>query len=1239
MSFQRKLNKLKRDPKAFFEDSFNKQYGRAHTIISLVREEKDGILNTIKKVAKDPTYFESNSPAIVKKATGIIGSKKQTSSKLFKDYFEELTFFSEQYNVNSIQLNNKKIWPYLRNNLWIHMNFVAIGKRNWKNVTAVHIYNSHRSQITKQYRAEAQDIYNAKEIEDIDFQADIVFMVNMNSAEQVELDSGIYHRVTDPFYEVAKEVTKTIKVEMIKSSTPSIEKSTRYIYPTKIVLPPIIERIGFSDNLEYDGRLFSLMQKFVPSLNKLTPATLKSIVDYDMHTKQYYREMFERINPKVIFLYAFHYNAPMIEAADELGILTVDIQHGLQVGWNPLYTNYDEMPPEGYPQIPDIFAVWGEKEYNNIKYSLPSDKHRPMYMGAPWLEKIKTFPVSLSDHLIDELQNEKYKLRVLLIMQNQTDIPELFKDIIAQTADDDILWIIRHHPKGERYVAKDFSSKNGNILVDDELDSVLFSELFKFSDVTVSEGSALAIEASYFGITNIVTSEMGLDNYNKEVADGIFYYLQDAQDFKPILHKIFENKGKVDTSHLFKTVDTRKFIEQLLVEADNKKQVLKAKKVVASTQVREQYKAVEAQIVEQLEQANELAENLELDDAIATFKALRALLVNLPEAKNEYYKEEMLWVKDARVFQRKVRNKFEIASGKEDVLLIGDSLAMPRPLETRNVHFGMSRSYPYMFNYNSYGLTLLPWSQRYLTTTKLLNNWESLSGDLNNKHLVIHLGINDSAERIFSEEQRTAMASLAPEIRAKVVEFGKNYRKEIIESQDNFSYVPFDQFEANVQQIVARALDGGVQSLTFIGIIPFPKSHEADSPGAIENCNKYNAVFVEASKRFDNVGYIDIVSVLNNVENNAGVLTDDVHLSIPGHRALASAIFSKISVNHSESRVQNVALIGVGNLGSRHLQGIAKSKNALNIECFEPSQANIKTALARFKEVIDNEKGIESNHLKLNFVDSIQSLSSNIDLAIVSTNSDIRANVVEELLTSKHVKNLILEKVLFQDVASYSKIENLIEDKEVKAWVNHPRRLFNIHAPFLADIRKSKKLSFQVSGVNWGLGSNGLHFLDLLAWLTNTEQQAIELEWNKIGRSVAQSKRPQFKEIYGTISGMINNNVSFSITSLPPTSNEAQMPTISIVSDFIKLFIDEYNGVVNYAFANDNWQWHTLEGDFPLLFQSQMTATVIDGIIENHECALPTYKTSMWLHVPFITTIKEGIEELEGEYLEICPIS
>ncbi len=234
---------------------------------------------------------------------------------------------------------------------------------------------------------------------------------------------------------------------------------------------------------------------------------------------------------------------------------------------------------------------------------------------------------------------------------------------------------------------------------------------------------------------------------------------------------------------------------------------------------------------------------------------------------------------------------------------------------------------------------------------------------------------------------------------------------------------------------------------------------------------------------------------------------------------------------------------------------------------------------------------------------------------------------------------LILEKVLFQDIASYSKIENLIEDKDVKAWVNHPRRLFNIHAPFLADIRKSKKLSFQVSGVNWGLGSNGLHFLDLLAWLTNTEQQAIELEWNKIGRSVAQSKRPQFKEIYGTISGMINNNVSFSITSLLPSSNEVQMPTISIVSDSIKLFIDEYNGVVNYAFANDNWQWHTLEGDFPLLFQSQMTATVIDGIIENHECALPTYKTSMWLHVPFITTIKEGIEDLEGESLEVCPIS
>ncbi len=151
-------------------------------------------------------------------------------------------------------------------------------------------------------------------------------------------------------------------------------------------------------------------------------------------------------------------------------------------------------------------------------------------------------------------------------MQNQTKIPQLFLDIIEET-DNDVLWIIRHHPKGERYKAKDFS-KTKNILIDDEIDIVLFNELFKHTTISISEGSSLAIESSYFGVQNLIISEMGKDNYYYEIENEIFYYLDNANDFKKIMKKI--QAKKANSINSFKDIDTKDFLEHLL-EVSNMK--------------------------------------------------------------------------------------------------------------------------------------------------------------------------------------------------------------------------------------------------------------------------------------------------------------------------------------------------------------------------------------------------------------------------------------------------------------------------------------------------------------------------------------------------------------------------------------------------------------------------------------------------------------------------------------------
>lgn len=133
--------------------------------------------------------------------------------------------------------------------------------------------------------------------------------------------------------------------------------------------------------------------------------------------------------------------------------------------------------------------------------------------------------------------------------------------------------------------------------------------------------------------------------------------------------------------------------------------------------------------------------------------------------------------------------------------------------------------------------------------------------------------------------------------------------------------------------------------------------------------------------------------------------------------------------------MNRVAIIGAGQLGSRHLQGLLKSKSEQVIYVLDPSESSLKISRNRAQE-------IKNNH-NLLFITDWNKLPNYLDLVIVSTGANVRSKVVSKLLTDFKVKNLILEKVLFQDLKSYSEINNLINKTKTPTWVNHPRRMFN----------------------------------------------------------------------------------------------------------------------------------------------------------------------------------------------------
>jgi hypothetical protein len=485
-----------------------------------------------------------------------------------KQYFNGMLDFIKNYDVNSIKIESEYLWPYLRNHIWIQTSFAYTKRVSRIYLNPIAIQNGHYRQVPIELRLKLKYICDAYEIKELKNEnCDFLFFINSNGTEEISIGSEIYHRIIDPVYEVAQNIGTAEKFEIVKSSSINPLKWNRYHNKSKLVFFGYEEPSSNLENLEYDEKLFSLIKEYLPFLVLDGKKQLEDLFRYELHIRNQYIKLLKKVNPKVILLHGFHYQAPLISAADSLGILTVDLQHGIQVGWNPLYNHHEELPDSGYQAYPDFFAVWGEKEYKNIEKNFKSKKHKPIYFGNPWLKKLDTLTQPPSEELIQKLNSDK--INILIIMQNQPMIPKLFLEIIS-ASDDSILWIVRHHPKGRKYKPHNFGSSKDNILIDDEIDSILFNQLFKYVNIAISEGSTLAQEASYYGVHNIITGEVGLDNYRDEINKGIFHYLNNANDFKKIYSEI-KSKDKKNKFNIFKDVNMENFLNELLIKAEEKR--------------------------------------------------------------------------------------------------------------------------------------------------------------------------------------------------------------------------------------------------------------------------------------------------------------------------------------------------------------------------------------------------------------------------------------------------------------------------------------------------------------------------------------------------------------------------------------------------------------------------------------------------------------------------------------------
>jgi hypothetical protein len=293
-------------------------------------------------------------------------------------------------------------------------------------------------------------------------------------------------------------------------------------------------------------------------------------------------------------------------------------------------------------------------------------------------------------------------------------------------------------------------------------------------------------------------------------------------------------------------------------------------------------------------------------------------------------------------------------------------------------------------------------------------------------------------------------------------------------------------------------------------------------------------------------------------------------------------------------------------LGSRHLQGVLKDKFTEEVWIIDEWRSSLELAFQRSREI--------SHNATLHFQEDFTNLPIEADLCIISGTANVRLSCCQEVLSRTKIKFLVLEKILFNSLPDFQRAEKLLKKfPAMKIWVNHARRMF----PFYGEVKeqlqvlKSNQLFVEVSGSEWGLACNALHFIDLWCFLRETELSGVD--FNHASNSIIESKRSAFIEVKGLVKAQFSNGDEMSLLS--EISKDYIPISMKIKGENCEFVIYEYE---HFYFKDLFTNSTIVEGRMEL--QSDLSNLLVSHIRNGKEVLLTPIVDSLPMHSLFIAS-------------------
>lgn len=327
-----------------------------------------------------------------------------------------------------------------------------------------------------------------------------------------------------------------------------------------------------------------------------------------------------------------------------------------------------------------------------------------------------------------------------------------------------------------------------------------------------------------------------------------------------------------------------------------------------------------------------------------------------------------------------------------------------------------------------------------------------------------------------------------------------------------------------------------------------------------------------------------------------------------------------------------ILVLGAGRMGVRHGLGVLKVSRVTQLVVVDVN----RDALTNAKTQLDDKSKV----VKIDYLlwSDFINTEDTIDLAIIATTAGSRIETCKQVLKFKP-KYFLIEKPLGQSMKQVNDLVDFFDKlNDVKVFVNLNTRLYPSYQKLKDDLHTLPQfkgpLTISINTGTIGIGANGIHYIDLIKYLTNAHTLKIVVA--SIDETIIQSGRgPAFGDFGGfaVIDYLSVSGDRLARTHFILGSQSTALGPWEIVGTHGRILVDEFEQTRfnKYRKADSSLPIQRYAGDylpietekFEIPFLNDLTERWLTDL-QNSNYILPEIKETLMVHNILFNWLNHG---------------